>query len=1095
MAAADVDVLRRIRSHLDSFEAAIDHARGAMAAHARSGPSTAQHDDLMRELRSMRSALESLAPGSTSPSLEGLRSELRRTTDAYAALARESRSKATASAAREKELLAELSRLRAASSTSAALRREHSDVLAGSKSLREQVEAAKAANNALRARLEERTRSHERDAGLISTLNDRVHELMQEVANATAAAAGGVAAAARADSLAAALSDAQARIVTLEKERDALLDYAHETGTELEQAKGQAGDAAAAASALAAAHTQMHVHKRVVTELRAQATALTTERDAAVQARDTAIAERDAAKMSCARLVETEAVQTELLHTITSLTAELNACKRSATDATQRADAANSEAAVATRRAARAERAVDAYMSVERAFVRVAGVKFFGKDGLQGALGVEHNTPSRTHASLSDAYAAHVRAFIDADADAPAAPPPAIQAVLDSFTATATRETIQRHESAMQQVKQDAAARLTAISEERDALAKEREESRALSATLESIETAMRALSPAVHNVGSPSSAAPREEDAILGVWPAMPALTRVLPSTAAAISALADRARGAHRRLRVCESEREDMKHEVVALRSRLDDAQSHSRSRAHTLTDTLAATREECERAHAHIRSLTDTHAATLERLREALARIARYKERVLRSRDALAKAAEVTQKLHSDVDAHVHAREAAQGEAASSRAALEDLKRLHTHALALCAHKDAEILRLSVAARTHTAVQGVATPPPTATQRAGNTHRPVAAKAVATGPTMSASDAASSPGAGSPAPDAAPPARSRTRSSGPKRAAPSAPVESAPSMDAPVADVSSATSGSVSISGDGRLGPYPATDALQQHVRALLNGRTLTDSDSPAEPPVSSSRAPVTVAATTDVEVAPAPAVRASKRSRSRGRSGGATSATTAATETRPRSVDAVTAISQPATAVAVRNPTGKATMRSTHTPTDASPPAPSRPATSAAHTPYDTSTAPRPSEQAWDDTLLSPETTRPRRYQLLTPATVLTSARSPVATPAGVNDSVNASMAVSTPSRAYTPADTPVWKAPASRVSGRVDAGPEALFSYMPPHSRVDTAATTATSSRVAAAAASTITSTSSDGAAQFAAAARVVGRSHQQRRAP
>jgi hypothetical protein len=547
---------------------------GAGGSNAHASPTPA-NDDVMAELRAVRQLLaagatpapaapaaspapppssppppaSAASPAATSSAADALRRELRRVSDAYAALVRDARAQKGVSAAREAALQAEVARLSAAAGSSDRQARAASELSASLRATRAAAEAAQAEADDLRARLADAHKSEARARAAAADARGKADALSSER-----------------DALLDYIADAKAAAAALTRERDDAV------------ARAAAGDVASAS--LAAAQALSAARADRVAALEAQLAALPSLREV-----DQLRAANDALSASVAQQAE-----------------QLRSAQGSAHDAAGEAGRLSLERDRLAARVGRLEAVVAGYRSAEAALLAAAskdptlsaplaglgwgllslgGAQWDSAAGDGGGSG--HTSARRRPTPASTAAAA---------ADAPPFEPP-LARFLSALRAGLSAASEQEGDARVAAAEDEWRARLeqersvtAGVAAERDAARAEAARLASWKAAVDAVEDDVRALlqgggpqqphtadsghslqlpPPTTASAPVPSSTA---SPLTLLDWQLLPSFTAALPALSAAVARLRDDAAAAHRQRRVAEAEAADLRQELALLR-----------------------------------------------------------------------------------------------------------------------------------------------------------------------------------------------------------------------------------------------------------------------------------------------------------------------------------------------------------------------------------------------------------------------------------------------------------------------------------------------------------------------------------------------
>jgi len=641
--------------------------------------------------------------GSGALSEDGLRRELVRVTEAYGALAREYRACKIEWEGKDVASGEEAAKLRAQLVSLERFRREHADAAVAHRSSASSAAAAAEAAAALTEKTETLRRAKDSAERRASENLSAAREAQAKVKELTASAAAGEAAKARLGAVAERAAAAEERVREVTRERESLLDFTS-------QLQGKVGDSLRAASGLQVKALEAEAHAARVTELQGQLAAAHAE---AAQARAGAeFANSRAASLAGAatRAAHLEAVQEDLLRTITSQSAELEAAKEAVADASRDG-----------RRVARLERALEAYRRLEKLFASRTGQGFFGVNGLAFDLGLDLHPASTAAAaaargSLPLASAASDLADIAALPDE-AAFEPALGRFLERLQEGTEAEVKSRLEVdhareraawASKTAAAEAAAagaraevasvagRMTELSDWRAAVLAAEDEIGGLLAG----GTAAGGLGPAPSDAGDPDVA---REPLYASAWHVLPSFASLLPRLSHAVGRMRMDISSALRRRKLAEAEAQDLREELATVRGVDAAAVLAQKVASADVRHALAEGKATREALSNELQALSAQIEASRRKIAVLEATIANGSAEAER-REALLSTA------HAQLRGALESAEAAAAETARLRSLATlhetrwtDAKGMNAAAFALLAEREAELVRAQARLRT--------------------------------------------------------------------------------------------------------------------------------------------------------------------------------------------------------------------------------------------------------------------------------------------------------------------------------------------------------------------------------------------------------
>jgi hypothetical protein len=611
--------------------------------------------------------------GASSVALEAelavLRRELRRTSDSYGTLAKEARALRVASQARERELEAEVTRLKTQLSLAERGRREHQESGAAVRTLREELAASQSAVATLRDRLEARTRERDSDAGAVSALEKQMAALRVDVERARHEASENRKAAERSRSLESDLAAARAQLSAAAEEKRQNEQAVREAASlrqALVEAEGRASAAAAASAALGRAKAAVGSHRQQAEEQQRRIAELTAQVE---ELRRQAEAHADRALAA----QELEAVQAELLKAVAATGAELQHAQRQNKVLSDKAAALEEQRQGDERRLQRLEAVLDRYRKLESEVARRAGESLWGLSGLAYDLGMDlaataekdlhHAGPHSPAAGVADGSSGSAK-------EAPGGP---LAAFLAKFERTLEVEATRRCDAERQkwaeqleQAKADAATAASASAQQQQRLQSDLDQAlrfrraaeaaeRELAQALEALKKHVQELSgagavpadaeglPAVPASAFPAPAGISNPPLVplllrLGVFPAN--LSSALPTVAAALNALRSEAIAAGKRASLAEHALLDAREELALVRAGGFAAEKDAKQTAvDQAAVAVAASKTARETMEGELRAVRTDFAALAAQLEEVAARADRYKRKAVKARERAA------------------------------------------------------------------------------------------------------------------------------------------------------------------------------------------------------------------------------------------------------------------------------------------------------------------------------------------------------------------------------------------------------------------------------------------------------------------------
>lgn len=589
-----------------------------------------------------------------------LRKELRRVSDAYAALIRDSRAQKGVWTSREAGLLAEIHKLKTQHATEARASKANSELAAAARSLRSQLDAANAAVETLKAKLDDAQRSEARARSDAKTASATVEGVTSER-----------------DALLDFIADSKAETAALRAERDAL--------------RGAAAGVEHAARQVTEARSLAESRASMVIDLQSHLAQLQASSEATVQ--------RQARELNELR----------------------RACDASARDVgrlqlevdRERRRAGRLEQTLSSYRQAEAALMAAAAAAQPASPLAAPGV-WTGPSATYG-LG-----PSMDQSGLLAALGGDDGG--NGLGASPGGATPAISRLLASLKASllaqAQRETaaqLQDTEASWQSRLAAAESETGAVRRSLDGVREERDRLQGLQDRVLAAEAEVRAAVASAKRVTDlctglaqqqPSSS---QGSGASATGPALPTLSSTLPAVASLLARLAEEALTSDRHRRLAQAESEDLRQELGLLRVEL---QADASTRAVAVGDVRAALRDaraERDRLLGDIAARDASLEAARGELREAGERIARYKDRVLRARDIIAGEQGRTASARGERDAALAEANRLSGELAAAEQRVEDARAMNEQALEVVGERDALVAKLRIRLRTMLAAQG--------------------------------------------------------------------------------------------------------------------------------------------------------------------------------------------------------------------------------------------------------------------------------------------------------------------------------------------------------------------------------------------------